>query len=84
MGQACLRAFHMSIGILAALLNDSFNTREMDAGPIIGHLSTEVQGHVPSTHIIVTCIDMYCDCMYMEKHRHGTSVLITITVNKPV
>ena len=72
MGQVCLRALHMSIVILPALLNDSFCTREMDTGPIIGHLSTEVQGHVPNTHIRVTCIDMCFDCMYMEQYRQGT------------
>ena len=72
MGQICLRALHMSPVILAALLNDSSNTREMDTGPIIGHLSTEVEGLVPSTHIRVTWIDMCCECMYMETYRHST------------
>jgi hypothetical protein len=68
----------MSIVILTALLNDSFNTREMDTGPIIGHLSTEVLGHVPTMHIRVTYIDMYRDCTYMEEHRHGTYISFDI------
>ena len=59
-------------------LNDSFSTRGTDTGPIIGHLSTEVQGHVPSTHIRVMCIDMYCGCMYMEEYRHGAYISFDI------
>ena len=76
--QACLRALHMSPVILAAPLNDSFSSRGTGTGPIIGHLSTEVLGHVPSTHIRVTCIDMYCDYMYMEEYRHGTHISLDI------
>lgn len=78
----CPRALHMSPVILAAPLNDSFSTRGTGTGPIIGHLSTEVQGHVLSTHIRVTCIDMYCDCIHIVTVH--TSVSISITVHRPV